>query len=97
MSLDKQSKSNLQIPGDARSVPGTLSLIDSKDHITGPEDSGNWMPVSRELPGQSGDYLVLLRGQQYRVMAYARGSESFVPKNMNEAVTHWMMLPSKPR
>lgn len=96
MSLDTQSKSNLQTLGDTSFVPGTFSQIGSRDHKISQKTPCNWVPVSKELPRLSGDYLVLLRGQKYRIMAYAKGSESFVPKNMNQAVTHWMILPSKP-
>lgn len=96
MSLDTQNKSKLQALVDTGFVPGTISLIGSKSHAISHKQPGDWVSVDNELPGQSGDYLVFLRGQNYRVMEYAKGSKSFVPKNMSEAVTHWMMLPASP-
>jgi uncharacterized protein DUF551 len=75
---------------------GVIEFLDASEAIKTRNVCCNWIAVQERLPTGCGDYLVLLRSTRYRVMNYAHESETFIPRCMNQAVTHWMPLPPIP-
>lgn len=78
----------------------------SRFAVVGPQDTveniktrkirSSWIAVKDRLPDSSGDYLVLLRSAKHRVMGYTQEGETFIPRGINQAITHWMPLPPVP-
>lgn len=53
-----------------------------------------WVSADSQHPSQSGEYLVLLRNEKFKLMRYEKENATFIPKAMNGIVTHWTRLPS---
>lgn len=95
MGVDKQLNSCQRGAREVRPVPGGFNAMSRVVPELSPT-TGGWIPVSERLPPRSGDYLVLMRNQRYRVMDYALQGETFFPRGLNLAVTHWRELPPVP-
>ncbi len=96
MGIEIHRKPCLKAPVDVRFLAEAISQADSSTRQASRTTASAWVSISKQLPSQAGDYLVLLRGQRFRVMTYAKSSGSFMPRNMNQAITHWMPLPEPP-
>jgi hypothetical protein len=97
MQYSKQVGSNVKRFRHEDPPTGKLDLCDSSKYSRKPYSGRNWVSVLERIPNESGDYLVLLRGANYRVMSFNLSNEKFIPICMNRAITHWMSLPSMPR
>ncbi|MAT91170.1 MAG: hypothetical protein CME59_01065 [Halioglobus sp.] len=56
-----------------------------------------WTPARERLPQASGQYLVLLRTENYRLMHFDAADSMFEPRSLSASVTHWASLPALPR
>lgn len=95
MGVDKQLNSCHRVAGEALPVPVGFNAIES----LAPgllQVASDWVAVKEQSPTQSGNYLVLLRDRSYRIMGYAVNSETFFPRGLHQAVTHWRELPPLP-
>lgn len=77
-------------------VPAGPKLVDAAELLNIKRKQNIWNSVKEKLPTKPGDYLVLLRGERYRVMSFNPVGNAFLPSNMNQAVTHWTRLPPLP-
>jgi hypothetical protein len=96
MSFHKQAAAYRDLSPECGSKSGDLKLARAVQHPPTRPSRGGWIPVREQPPAESGDYLVLLRGAKPRLMAYVAAHNSFVPRNLHPAVTHWMSLPLPP-
>lgn len=81
---------------ESNSYFAVAGLLDTPVNIKTRKICSSWIAVQDQLPASSGDYLVLLRSARHRVMSYTQGAETFLPRSINQAVTHWMQLPAVP-
>jgi hypothetical protein len=96
MIYSKQIERNASGFAEATLPVTVLEFLDAPGSIKGRNISSGWVPVQERLPASSGNYLVVLRSAGYRVMNYSREGETFLPRSINRAVTHWMPLPPGP-
>lgn len=81
---------------ESNSTFAVVGLVDSFENIKTRKLFNSWIAVQDRLPTSSGDYLVLLRSTGHRVMSYSQDGGTFIPRSINQAVTHWMPLPPIP-
>ncbi len=95
MGIDKQLNTFHRGAGNARPFPGGVHSLDNVSPGL-QRLAGAWVAVSEQRPPYSGDYLVLLRDRSYRIMDYAVSGDTFFPRGLSRAVTHWRELPPPP-
>ena len=96
MIYSKQIKRYVKDFDESNSPFEVVGLLDTPENVKTRKIFGSWVTVQDHFPARSGDYLVLLRGKSYRVMGYTQGAKTFLPRSLNQAVTHWMLLPQVP-
>lgn len=96
MIYSKQIKRYVDDFDESNSPFAVAGLQDTSENIKTRNICNSWIAVQDRLPASSGDYLVLLRSARHRVMSYTQGGETFIPRSINQTVTHWMPLPPVP-
>ena len=96
MIYSKQIKRYVDDIDESNSPFAVAGLLDTSENIKTRKIPSSWIAVQDRLPASSGDYLVLLRSTSHRVMSYTQVAETFLPRSLNQAVTHWMPLPPVP-
>ena len=96
MIYSKQIKRHVEDFDEPNGPFEVVGLLDTSENIKTRKIFGSWVTVQDHFPARSGDYLVLLRSTSHRVMSYTQVAETFLPRSLNQAVTHWMPLPPVP-
>ena len=96
MIYSKQIKRHVEDIDESDSPFAVVGLPDTSESIKARKTCSSWVAVQDRLPTSSGDYLVLLRNARHRVMSYTQEGETFIPRSINQAITHWMPLPPVP-
>lgn len=78
------------------SIPRIIARGETGEEIQTRKTVGSWVPVKTRRPSSSGHFLVLLRGRRHRLMEFSVADQTFIPKGLGGAVTHWMPLPPAP-
>jgi len=96
MIYSRQIKRYVDDVDESNSPFAVVGPPDTVENIKTRKIPSSWIAVKDRLPDSSGDYLVLLRSAKHRVMSYTREGETFIPRSINQAITHWMPLPPVP-
>ena len=96
MIYSRQIKKYVEDCDEFNSPFAVVGLLDTPENIKTRKIASGWISVQDRPPASSGDYLVLLRSRSHRVMSYTQEAETFLPRSINQAVTHWMPLPPVP-
>ena len=96
MIYSRQIKKYVEDCDESNSPLAVVGFPNNPENIKTRKIASSWISVQDRLPAGSGDYLVLLRSRSLRVMSYTQGAETFLPRSINQAVTHWMPLPPVP-
>jgi hypothetical protein len=96
MIYSRQIKRRVDDFDESNSPFAVVGPPDTVEKIKTRKIYSTWTAVKDRLPDSSGDYLVLLRSAQHRVMSYSQEGETFMPRCINRTITHWMPLPKAP-
>jgi len=97
MDYEEKLRPGVRSAEDTRSPSHALNLVIPNFNNKTEDYARDWVPVSEGRPSRSGEYIVLLRSRGCRVMGYAKAGETFIPRSMNQAVTHWAPVPPAPK